>query len=219
MQGHEALDQQAGAGQQHDRERDLGDDEDSARASHSSPDHGPRASLLDGVDQIDLRGVERRNETEQQAGGERNDKGEREDASIDAAFGTADHVSRTQRHQRSRAPEGQQNTGSAGDERQQQALGDQLPDDPAPPGAERRANGDLARARRRLAQQQRGGVGTGDQQHHAHDTPQEVQREAHVAHELVLQTHGGHATPFVAVRVLLLEARGDRGQLGLRLFE
>ena len=128
-------------------------------------------------------------------------------------------VSRTQRHQRARAPEGEQASGSACDKREQQALGDQLPDDPAAPGAERRANSNLARAGRRLPQEQRGGVGTGDQQHHAHDTPQEVQRQTHVAHELVLQTHGRHATPFVAVRVLLLEARGNRGQLGLCLFE
>ena len=132
---------------------------------------------------------------------------------------TADHSSRAQRHQRSRSPVGQQDSASARDERQQQAFGDQLPDDPAAAGAERRANGNLARAGRRLAQQQRGGVGTRDQQHHANDTPQEVQRQTHIAHELVLQTHGRHATPFVAVRVLLLEARGDRGQLGLRLFE
>src|SRR6185436_4913135 len=74
---------------------------------------------------------------------------------------------------------------------------------------------DFARASRRLPEEQRRGVGTGDDQHDANDAPQEVQHQANVTHQSLLQWYRGHAAALVAVRVLLLEAGPDRVQLDL----
>ena len=133
-------------------------------------------------------------------------------------FGEPDHVGWRQGDQHLSAPQREQRSGRAGDQRQQQAFGNHLPQDPAAARAERHPDGHFAAACGRLAQQQRGGVGAGDQQHDTHHTPQQVKSQAHAAHELILQTQQGDASPLVALRVLLLEAGGNRRELRLRLF-
>ena len=163
--------------------------------------------------------MERGNQTEQHAGGDRHAEREREHAAVDAGGGEPDDVGRNEGDQRPRAPGRQHQPARTGDQRQQQAFGNQLPDDAAAAGAERRANRHLPRAADGFAQQQRGGVGAGNQQHHTDDAPQEIQRETHIANQLVLQTRRGDATAFVALGILLLERGRNDGQIGLRLFE
>ena len=108
---------------------------------------------------------------------------------------------------------GEQDAGDPGDQREQQALGEQLPDDARAACAKRRPHGHLPGAAGRLAQEQRGGVGARDQEHQPGDAPEQVQGRAHVTHQLVVQPAGSHPTSRIGVGVLPLEARGDGRQL------
>lgn len=139
------------ASEKDDRQRDLGNDEQSTGANGASTEHGARASLLERVEQIDLRRVERRNQSEQQTRGARNDQGECGHAAVDAGWGEPDHVGRSQRQQRSCSLVGQQQSVSACDEGQQKTFGDQLPDDATAIGAEHRANRDLSSGTSRVS--------------------------------------------------------------------
>ena len=70
----------------------------------------------------------------------------------------------------------QQQPEDAADHRQQNAFDQQLTDDPPAAGAERDADGNLARAPRRPREQQVGDVGAGNQQHEAdraHQRPED----------------------------------------------
>ena len=66
-------------------------------------------------------------------------------------------------------------------ERQDQALGEQLPDDLAPRGAERGAHGQFAAPAGGAHEQQVGDVGAGDEQHEADRAREHEQRRADVA--------------------------------------
>ena len=72
-----------------------------------------------------------------------------------------------ERDQRPRAPERGREAGGPAEQAEQDALGEELPDQPRAAGAERRPHGDLARARLRARQQQVRHVDAGDQQHEA----------------------------------------------------
>src|SRR5262245_40171536 len=67
------------------------------------------------------------------------------------------------------------------------ALSEQLPYEPAPAGAERTTDGDLALPDRRSREQQVGDVGTRDQQHEPDRAQERQQGRAHVADQVVVQ--------------------------------
>ena len=108
---------------------------------------------------------------------------------------------------------------AAPDRRQEQALGQKLADEPRAPGAERRANGHLAVARRRAREHQVGDVGAGDEQHEPDRAEQHEQRDAHVADDVVEQrlfAQRPAAAP-VVVRIHFEHTRGDGGEIGVEL--
>ncbi len=88
-----------------------------------------------------------------------------------------------------------------------------------PARPQRSANSDFAGPRRRLAEQQGRCICTGDQKHYAHGAQQEIEREANVAYHFIPHARYGDAPALVALRILLLETPGNRGHLGLGLFE
>ena len=98
------------------------------------------------------------------------------------------------------------------------ALGEQLPNQPRPAGAERGANRDLALARRGPRQQQVRDVDTRNQQHEADGAEQQPERLANIAHHRLVQRHRRDAQSFVAVRVLRRELTADRLDLEAHLF-
>ena len=102
----------------------------------------------------------------------------------------------------------------------QQALGDQLADQPAASGADGEPQRHLARANRRAAGQQPGDVGARDEQHRERERrehrDQHRVRRALRDPRLQLGAHG-EAAILVRVRIGALEIRGDRRQLGSAL--
>ena len=73
--------------------------------------------------------------------------------------------------------DGERESGHAAGSREQQALGEQLPEHAPAARADGEADGDLLLPRRGARRQQAGEVGAGDQQHqsdHAHQDPQRL---------------------------------------------
>ena len=74
--------------------------------------------------------------------------------------------------QRTQAPRSQQEPGGAAQHGRQQALGEELADQPAATRTQRRSHGDLLLASLGSRQQQVADVGAGNQQHEAHGSQQ-----------------------------------------------
>ena len=99
----------------------------------------------------------------------------------------AGKAGRVDGEQRANAERAEAEAEHAAGQRQHHALGQQLPNDAAAAGADRRADRDLALAARGAHEQQVRDVGAGDQQHKADRAQQDEQRRPDVADDLVLQ--------------------------------
>jgi hypothetical protein len=80
-----------------------------------------------------------------------------------------------QRSDRSHRDPGKEETECATHERQQHALGEELPDEPEPTGTDRHPNRHFFRPRSSASHQQVRNVGAPDQQHHAYHSHQHSQ--------------------------------------------
>ena len=125
----------------------------------------PRPSLAERAGEADLRRVQcGRKATEH-----RRPEADRGDECEDAAFDRESQPvrfssSRGRELEETHAKSRERQPGGAGDEREQQALGEELTDDLPARRAERQAHRDLARAGGAARQQQVGDVGAGDEQ-------------------------------------------------------
>ncbi len=122
---------------------------------------------------------------------------------------------RRQREEQTQQPAREQHTKHAASRRQQQALGQELADEPKPPGADGGANGQLANARDASREQQVRHVRAGDEQDE-HDRALHDEQHAPVtSHEILVQRVHLH----VALQSVRLVVGGrDRVQVvgGLR---
>ena len=157
---------------------------------------------------VAARGVERRNDAEEQAGEQGCAKGIRDHLPVDGNVREPREARRRQGLQEIRAPRRDQQAGGAADQAEQQAFGQHLAQQSAPPGAERRPNRQLALPRGRAGEQQVRDVGAGDQQDEAHRTEQDDQRPLDVTHDLLVHRHEADTDPGVHW-ILFLQPRGD----------
>jgi hypothetical protein len=88
--------------------------------------------------------------------------------------------------QQPRQPDRNQQTRAATERRQHGALGQQLPHDAPPAGADREPDGNLPASCRRPRQQQIGDIGAGDQQHQADRSHQQLQRQREIGDAIAL---------------------------------
>ena len=103
-----------------------------------------------------------------------------------------------------------------GDERQEDALHQQLPHQAPARRANRHAHGDLTRALRRARQQQVGDVGAGDQEHEADRAHQRQEHGAYRAGvEALIEGLDVGLHVLVGVGIVARQALADREQLGL----
>ena len=112
--------------------------------------------------------MERRQQAEQDAGGDRYRKGEAQHAGIEKAgdeLETGGFAGFGQ--QQMDSPPGDEQAGQSAQHGEHGAFGEQLADDAAARGADGEANRDFLRARSRARHEKAGDVGAGDQQHHA----------------------------------------------------
>jgi hypothetical protein len=205
----QALDEQPRRDEQRHRERDLRGDQRRAEAhgralaARDLPRAGP-----DGRDQVGARGVQRREEPEQQPGAERHDAGEHQHrrAKLEGEGGAHPQRCRRdeRRHQRQRGVRDEHARGAAQD-REQARLGHELCDQVPAPGAERAAHRDLGGAVGAAGEQQVRDVGAGDQHHQPRDREQEGERRARRAAQ-----HALSATAVLDPDLALEEARARR---------
>ena len=107
---------------------------------------------------------------------------------------------------------------SAAGERDDQALGEQLPDDGAAGGAHRGPHGQLALARAAARQQQVGDVGAGDQQQEPDGSQQQPQPLlGRVADEVVAEGLDTDGPPGFGRRALALDRRAEGHHARVRL--
>ena len=104
-----------------------------------------------------------------------------------AALPEAGNATRTDTDQQSNPGESQNQTQQATRQRENQALGEQLPDDLAAAGAESRPRGELTLPGRGPRQQKIGYVRAGDQQHEADSSEQNHKWEASIADDRLLE--------------------------------
>ncbi len=155
-------------------------------------------------------------QTEEQRRDHRHAHGEERDPPIEVQLRGL-QIFRNENAQDTQAPERENQAGERASGRQQHALQEHLLDQAPASCAQRGANCQLPLTRLQASQQQVGQIGAGNQQHACRGTKQRHQGQARLADDLV--AHGNHhcANLAVAVGVLLFESFGDARHFGLRL--
>ena len=111
---------------------------------------------------------------------------------------------------------GENESGCPSDQSHDDALGEELPDDPQPAGAERHPDADLAAPRAGAREQQVAEIGACDEQHEGNRRQQEQQRRAGRADQCVVEVDDRNAPVPVLRRIGSREPRRDRRQLQAR---
>ena len=169
--------------------------------------------------QIDPPEAGRRSEAEENARRDREHDGEEQDARIDGDRAQARHVFRLQRLNPAHAGGRHHDAEQAADRREEDALGQELLQQPAAARAQRRADRELFLTSEGAREQQVGDVGAGDQQDEADGAEQHQQRTADVADDLLVQRHDAErqaAIGRIDVRKVAPQPGGDGVHLGLR---
>ena len=160
-----------------------------------------------------------REETESHRRERREHGGEGHHAQIHAGLRADRQRRRHETGEERHAGGGHGKTGGAAEERQDDALGDQLPHQSLPAGAERGADRQLALARGRARQQQVGEIGGGEQQQAQARAAEGEKHQAESRGHVVPHAEVADAGLLVGVRILAREALGDDHELGARLLE
>ena len=208
--------QQAGAGEQHECERDFGGDQHLAcavaRAGRAFP-----AAFPQGVDDGGPRGLQRRHDPGEQRGHDGDRQREQHHPAVDGDRIRPRNAVATYPDEQPRRPISEHQPERAADRREHERLGDDLADEDGAIGAERRPDRQLLAPRGGSPEHQVAEVGAGDQQHEADRCEQDHERTLDVAHELTVERNDVDAEALIG-RVGLFEAGGDPGHLGLGLF-
>ena len=204
-EGEKGANEQRRADQQHQRQRDLADDEQRPSLALPEAGAGAVAALLQSRVQVGPRGAESREESEQDAGEQRDGKGEGEYAPIDAdggaVFANTRQAGRAHGQQGAHSHEAEQQAKNAASDGEQDAFGEQLADDACPAGSECGADRKFASASRGADQQKISHVGAGDEKHEADRAKQHQQRLTHVANDTVAERFNGETLLRIGDRV------------------
>ena len=219
-QAREALQQQTGAGEQEQRERNFRDHEQTAQSMTQAAAGGSAApAFVQRGLQIEPRSLKRWRETKEDAGDERDQNREAEHHAVELDVGDARDVLRHQPDEHFGSPRREDQSEQSAEPRKHDALRQQLPDDAAASCTERRTQRDLLCANRGAREQQVRDVRDRDQQHAADRTEEHIERARDIADEIFAQRANRGAEIGIRIRILLLERRGERGQFRLRLLD
>ncbi len=214
LEGRHGAEHQAGADEQDERERDLGDDEQIAQPSAV---RRPRAAAVHGAGQrrrVGPGGGDRGAESEEDAGRDRDGEREDQDAAVDRDRCRLGEAQRKNPDEQVEAPRRERHSQQSSRAREQDALGQQLTEDASAGGAEGDAQGDLAAPRERAGEQQVGDVGAGDQENERHRSEQGQQRRPGRVRQLPVERQQVHVVPGVGFGKGLLQRRLDRVEVG-----
>jgi hypothetical protein len=215
-QAREALKQQPGGGQQHQRQGNLGNDE-----QRLHPPRPPRRGLaararLEHLVDVGPRGAPRRQGAEEHARRQRQANAEGHHPRIDAHLAAARQRRRQQHADQIHRPERQQQADGAAGGGQQQALREQMAEEVRALCAQGSPHRQLALSRCGADEQQIGDVHAHDQQQQADGAEQDQQRRPYASHQMARQWNHGGVLALVRPRILLLQAarRGADLRLG-----
>ena len=139
--------------------------------------------------QVDAASPQRRRKTEQQAGQNRDREREREHGSVERDRLEPWNVSRIDRPHDLEGGLRDQQTGGATEQPQEQALRQELADEPLPARAKRRAYGDFLLTAGRPREQQVGDVHAGNEQHERHESQQHQHGQPNISDDGLDQRH------------------------------
>ncbi len=183
----ETAQQQSGADQQHQCQRDLRDHQRRPHAAMADAARSTPALFVERFPDIESGGLPGRHGAEDQAGDHREREGEQHHRPVDGnavrARQRRDRRGRQERHQ----PHRQQQSAQPASAGEHQAFDHQLPDDARATGADRQPDGHFLLPADRAREQQVGHIGARDQQHQRHGAEQHQQRRANVLHDLILR--------------------------------
>ena len=192
------------AGQQHEREREIADDQEMARATRAAAGSSARVGR-ERLTQPERRAAERRNKAEAETRERGDDEREREHPSVETHLIEARDRDRGDRRHALKTNSRDRQTERAAGEAEDRALGQQLPDQAPAAGAKRRADRDLARPVHRPREEQVGDVRAGNQHHEPDRAQQHEQGRAHRTGDRYLERHDGHLARRVVGRVIAAE--------------
>ena len=180
LQPQHAVDHQPGADQQHERQRHLADGQDSV-ASVAASTRRLTAALLEHRHQVELCRPPCWCQTEQDSGQQRDRQRKQQDVAVDSDLIHPRKPVRRHRQKDPQAAPAHEHSDGAADQAEQQALGQQLLEQPAASRAKRQADGDLFLPPCPARQQQIRHVGAGDQQNQSRRAEQHIQNRTGAA--------------------------------------
>jgi len=214
----DAAQHQAGANQQDERQRHLGDDHRAAQPASASQPAARTTNRAQRFGDVGARRAQRRHQTAQHGGAGAGDDREREHPRIHRNRPEPRQFGRSRRDQDLDPGPCQQQAERRAERRHQQALGEHLPDQPAARRADRRPDRELAAARRGAHDQEIGDVRARNQQHERDGAHHRQDRRPHVADDVVehrdrveVETRG------LLDRIVRAQIRRDAVHLQLRL--
>jgi hypothetical protein len=217
LQRQRGANQQAGADQQHQRQRDFRHDQQLSSAIVRDP-HATAAATAQHPMRVGARGSPRWHQAEQQAAAHGDGDGDADRQRIEPGLFEARHALGREPDKGVDGDEGEEQAAGGPERRQHQALGQQLPHDPAAARAHCRSHRQFLRAHRTARQQQVGDIAAGDQQHQADGTEQDEQLLAIVADEVAGEVEHRGAALGQIVGMRLPQLLGKLHQLRARLF-
>ena len=199
----ERADEQPGADEQNKGERQFCDHQ---RAAQTPPARAAARAAPSTFAKtrgwISPRHAPGRREAERHAGEQADERGEREHARVGSNVAGAREIFRQQCDDSRGAPEREQQPGRAPEQREHDALGQQLSHDPPSPRAQGRADADFPLPRRGASEQQIGDVHASDEQHAARRAEQDQQRRPHFGRQVAEDRQRFRKLIPVRVRIL-----------------
>ena len=185
LQRERAANQQSGADEQQQRQRDFGGDQACAQPIAKAAARRSAAAFAQSRLDRAAREAKRGREAAQNAACDRDRERESERDGIDARLLEPRHARRARRDDPGDEPLRQHEAGGRRRQRQHRAFGQQLAHDAAPAGAERGADGDFASTGGAAREQQVRDVAARDQQHESDGAQQDEQTRSIAADELL----------------------------------
>ena len=212
----EAAHHEPGAGDEEERNRDLGDDQGAAQA----PVSGARgtASDVERLGQFPPADLQAGNQAEAEPASQRDERREGEHGAVDPDLVHARQrkARRKQPQDRAHSPVREHKSQRPAEGGELQALDQELVQEPRAAGAERHPDRHLAGSHRRAHQEQVGDVRASDQEDAAHGAKQNEQRLPDLTHDLLLERNDRRAPLRVHLGALRGGLRRDRFHLGAR---
>ena len=186
----EACQQDSRTGEQRQRECDLRGHERATQPRHPSSDRDGTRLLTQRIDWMDASETQQRRNTERHRGGRGGEQREGEDAGVDVDFAEPRQRVATEALQHADAEGGQGESEHAAEGSQQQALDQELANEPLPARTERSPHGELAHASGRTHEHQVGDVDAREQQDERNRGEHQEQQAARVRDQLFVQRQG-----------------------------